>query len=79
MQPVMAENKGTYMKFVILFSIVVSVSVTARAEERGLLASILNESCEDYIKTDKNKTYEYETFCSGYFESLIEQRQFSGR
>jgi hypothetical protein len=77
MQPVTAENESIYMKFIILFSIVVSASVTARAEERGLLASILNENCEDYIKADKNKTYEYETFCSGYFESLIEQRQFN--
>lgn len=64
------------MRLAILFSILLVMASEAHAQERGLLASVLNDSCNKYITGTENKAYEYETFCSGYFESILEHKQF---
>lgn len=64
------------MRLVILLSISLIITTNVHAQEIGLLGSILNDSCEKYIEGTESKDYEYETFCSGYFESIVEHKQF---
>lgn len=48
------------------------------AQEKGLLAHVLAESCDLYVDQKNEKGLEYKVFCSGYFEALIEQKQHHG-
>ncbi len=52
----------------------------AYAQDKGLLGSILNESCERVLELDfdaiKARTSQGSGFCWGYFEAIIEQKQF---
>jgi len=41
------------------------------------MASVLKDSCQKYLESSENGGYEYELFCSGYFEAIVENKQFS--
>jgi len=64
------------MRILLMFLFFLLVSTNAKAQELGILGTVLNDDCQKYLETSQEIGHEYDSFCAGYVESVIEHKQF---